>query len=284
MEIKIINTGLFKLDGGAMYGVVPKKLWSKLNSPDENNLCTWAMRCLLVKEGNRVILFDTGMGDKQDERFRSHFQPHNTIGLVGSLESAGVAVEEVTDVFLTHLHFDHCGGALERSSKGDIVPVFPNATYWTNEVHLESALKPNFREKASFLKENIVPLMEHKVLKYLDVQDGIHFSENITVDFYNGHTTAMMVPTIKAGNKHIVFAADLLPSIGHVRMPYVMSYDIRPLETLKEKSAFYEKILNDQTYVMFEHDKDHAFGQLERDEKGRYGMRACESTQVLGTS
>ncbi len=282
MELKIINTGLFKLDGGAMYGVVPKKLWRKLNPPDEDNLCTWAMRCLLVKEGDRVMLFDTGMGDKQDERFRSHFQPHNTIGLVRGLENAGVALEEITDVFLTHLHFDHCGGALMRSETGDIIPVFPNATYWTNEAHLESALKPNFREKASFLKENIVPLIEHKKLKYLDVQDGIHFSENITVDFYNGHTTAMMVPTIMIGDKRIVYAADLLPSIGHVRMPYVMSYDIRPLVTLKEKGVFYEKILNEETYVMFEHDKDQAFGQLERDEKGRYSMRACEVNEVLG--
>lgn len=282
MELKIINTGFFKLDGGAMFGVVPRKLWSKLNPPDEDNLCTWAMRCLLVREGDRVILFDTGMGDKQDERFRSHFQPHNTTGLVRGLYEAGIAAEEITDVFLTHLHFDHCGGALEKSASGEIKPVFPNAVYWTNQLHLDSALKPNFREKASFLKENIVPLVEQKVLKYLEVKDGIHLTDNITVDFYNGHTTAMMVPTIKVGKKKIVYAADLLPSIGHVRMPYVMSYDIRPLTTLQEKQAFYEKILDNNTYVMFEHDKDNVFGQLERDEKGRYGMRACGVDEVLG--
>ena len=282
MEIKIIETGYFKLDGGAMFGVVPKQLWSKLNAPDDNNLCTWAMRCLLVKEGDRVILFDTGMGDKQDERFRSHFHPHGSLGLVPSLSEAGVMPEEITDVFLTHLHFDHCGGALYRTAKGDIIPVFPNATYWSNESHLESALQPNFREKASFLKDNIVPLIEAKSLKNIKVNDGIHFTDNITVDFYNGHTTDMMVPTIKMGDKKIVYAADLLPSLGHVRMPYVMSYDIRPLVTLDEKAAFYEKILDDQTYVLFEHDKDNAFGQLIRDDRGRYSMRPCVVDEVLG--
>ncbi len=271
MEISIIEAGYFKLDGGAMFGVVPKSMWQKINPADEKNLCTWAMRCLLVKDGDRLILFDTGMGEKQDEKFRGHFEPHGPNNLSQSIRNAGYHLEEITDVFLTHLHFDHCGGALYRGTDGEIKPLFPNAKYWTNQEHLDSALQPNFREKASFLKENIVPLLEHKVMHFLPVEQGIHFTENITVDFYYGHTTAMMVPTIEIdnGNK-LVFPADLLPSAGHVRMPFVMSYDIRPLETLKEKAAFYEKILDNQTFILFEHDKNIELGQLSKNEKGRF--------------
>lgn len=273
MKIHRIESGLFKLDGGAMYGVVPQKIWSKLNKPDTNNMCTWAMRCLLIEEGDRRILIDTGMGDKQDEKFQSHFEPHGPDSLAGSLRQSGFETEDITDVFLTHLHFDHCGGSLVRNSNGDIVPQFPNATYWTNKEHLETALSPNFREKASFLKENIVPLIEGKHLFYIDVQDGIHFTENITVDFFYGHTTAMMVPTVSLpGDKKLIFPADLLPSATHVRMPYVMSYDIRPLTTLTEKQSFYEKTLDKNTYFFFEHDKDHVLGQLSKDERGRYSI------------
>ena len=273
MKVRTIHSGFFKLDGGAMYGVVPYKLWSKLNVPDGNNMCTWAMRCLLVEDGDKVILIDTGMGDKQNEKFQKHFEPHGPYSLVDSLADAGFSVEDITDVFLTHLHFDHCGGALVRNKMGDIVPLFPNATYWSNKRHWEWALTPNYREKASFLKENIVPLMEADCIKYIDVEDGIHFTENITVDFYNGHTEAMMVPTIKldSGSK-LVFPADLLPSSTHARMPYVMAYDIRPLVTLEERARFYEKVRDDDTYLFFEHDKDYAIGQLFRDEKGRYGV------------
>lgn len=274
MKIHTINSGYFKLDGGAMYGVVPYKLWSKLNVPDENNMCTWAMRCMLVEEGDRVILIDTGMGDKQDDKFKKHFEPHGPYSLVSSLQSAGFSVEDITDVFLTHLHFDHCGGALVRNAAGAIVPLFPNATYWSNKRHWETALSPNFREKASFLKENIVPLIEADCIKFLDVEDGMHFTENITVDFYNGHTEAMMVPTVRLdNNKKIVFPADLLPSSTHVRMPYVMAYDVKPLVTLKEKARFYEQVHETDTYLFFEHDKDFTLGQLVKNEKGRFAIK-----------
>ena len=271
MKVRIIETGYFKLDGGAMFGVVPRKIWNKINAADDNNMCTWAMRCLIVEDGDRVILFDTGMGSKQDEKFQSHFEPHGPYSLSQSIIAAGYALEEITDVFLTHLHFDHCGGALYRGAKGEILARFPNAKYWTNQEHLDSALSPNFREKASFLKENIVPLVEQNKLAYLPSESGVHLTENITVDFYYGHTTAMMVPTIQLpnGNK-LVYPADLLPSAGHVRMPYVMSYDIQPLVTLREKAAFYEKAEDKNTYLLFEHDKDIALGQLAKNERGRF--------------
>ena len=282
MVVKIIHGGYFKLDGGAMYGVVPKKMWHKLNPPDENNMCTWAMRCLIAEEDNRVMLFDTGMGDKQDEKFKSHFEPHGPHSLLASIAQAGYALEEITDVFLTHLHFDHCGGALYIKEDGTIAPLFPNATYWTNEEHLNSALNPNPREKASFLKENIVPLAEHKVLKHIPVERGIHFTQNIKVDFYYGHTTAMMVPTLHLANGNkLVFPADLLPSSSHVRMPYVMSYDINPLTTLNEKEIFYEKSLSPDTYFVFEHDKDISIGQLQKNEKGRYSIAEANSDDIF---
>lgn len=280
MEIYEIHTGYFKLDGGAMFGVVPKQMWKKINPPDENNMCTWSMRCLLVKEGSRLILFDTGMGEKQDEKFKSHFEPHGERSLFASIKEAGFDPAEITDVFLTHLHFDHCGGALVRDDFGEIKPAFPNAIYWTNEAHLNWALSPNPREKASFLKENIVPLIEQKRLQYIDVRNGIHFTENITVDFYDGHTEKMMVPTIKYGTKNIIFPADLLPSVGHVRMPYVMSYDIRPLVTLKEKATFYEKLEDDNAVLFFEHDREQAFGRLLKNEKGRYSIQKLDATDI----
>ncbi len=283
MKIHLIETGWFKLDGGAMFGVVPHKLWSQMNPPDENNMCTWSMRCVLVEDGDRKILIDTGMGDKQDDRFKSHFEPHGPHTLNDSLIKIGIHPNSITDVFLTHLHFDHCGGALVKDAKGNIVPQFPNASYWTNETHLNWALDPNYREKASFLKENIVPLIEQKRLSFIDVVDGIHFTDNITVDFYYGHTEAMMVPTIRFGEKRFVFPTDLLASAHHVRMPYVMSYDIRPLTTLKEKAKFYEKSHNENTYYIFEHDKDTAMGQLGKNEKGRYSIKAVDAKIILAS-
>ena len=283
MKLHIIDTGYFKLDGGAMFGVVPKTMWSKLNPPDDNNLCTWAMRCLLVEDGPRKILIDTGMGNKQDAKFRSHFHPHGDASLLMSISKAGFQPEEITDVFLTHFHFDHVGGAIYRDKDEVLKPTFPNSTYWSNKNHFDWAVNPNFRERASFLKENFVPLHEEGVLRFLDVEDGVHFTENITVDFFYGHTEALMVPTIHLPNgKKIVYPADLLPSAGHVRMPYVMGYDIRPLETLNDKARFYEKVLNEDTYLFFEHDKDNVCGQLTRNEKGRYGIEVCNS-QILNS-
>jgi len=257
-KLHIIETGKFKLDGGAMFGVVPKKLWSKLNEPDIDNLCTWSMRCLLVEDGERKILIDTGIGNKQDDKFMSHFHPHGDDDLKGSLKDAGFDVEDITDVLLTHFHFDHVGGAVEMDSKGNLVPTFPNATYWTNELHYYAAYEPNQREKASFLKENFLPLKEHGILKYIDINEETLFTDHINLIFSDCHTDKMMVPIINLGNGHnLVYTADLLPSHCHINMPYVMSYDIRPLETLREKAALYERVLDGNHTIFFEHDKEY---------------------------
>ena len=270
MKLHIIETGKFKLDGGAMFGVVPRKLWKKLNPPDENNMCTWAMRCLLIEDGERKILIDTGLGNKQDEKFRSHFHPHGDDNLISSLAKSGFSAEDITDVFLTHLHFDHVGGAIYRDDKGNLVPTFPNATYWSNEKHYNWAINPNARERASFLKENILPLKEHGVLKFIDVEQGVKFTDSISLDFVYGHTEALMVPYIHMDDgRSIVYTADLLPSHCHIGMPYVMGYDIRPLETLKEKALLYEKVINTNHYIFFEHDKDIACAELVKNERGR---------------
>ncbi len=270
MKLHIIETGKFKLDGGAMFGVVPKSLWKRLNEPDENNMCTWTMRCLLIEEGERKVLIDTGLGDKQDAKFRSHFYPHGDDSLEKSLVNAGFAFEDITDVFLTHLHFDHVGGAIKKDEKDNLIPTFPNATYWSNKKHWDWALTPNARERASFLKENIVPLQDHNVLKFIDVEDGVRFTDSISVDFVYGHTEAMMVPYIHLDNgKTLVYTADLLPSHCHIGMPYVMGYDIRPLMTLKEKARLYEKAVNTNHMIFFEHDKDMACAELVKNDRGR---------------
>ena len=269
-KLHIIETGKFKLDGGAMFGVVPKKLWSKLNEPDIDNLCTWSMRCLLVEDGERKILIDTGIGNKQDDKFMSHFHPHGDDDLKRSLKDAGFDVEDITDVLLTHFHFDHVGGAVEMDSKGNLVPTFPNATYWTNELHYSAAYEPNQREKASFLKENFLPLKEHGILKYIDINEETLFTDHINLIFSDCHTDKMMVPIINLGNGHnLVYTADLLPSHCHINMPYVMSYDIRPLETLREKAALYERVLDGNHTIFFEHDKDMAMAQLTKNDRGR---------------
>lgn len=282
MKLKVIESGLFKLDGGAMFGVVPRQMWERMNAPDEKNMCSWSMRCLLVEDQGRVILFDTGMGNKQGEKFRSHFEPHGPDSLVHSIEEAGYSIEDITDVFQTHFHFDHVGGALTHDANGNIIPQFPNATYWTNEKHYQWSVNPNPREKASFLTENIVPMKEHGVLKNIDVEDGVKFTDNITVDFYYGHTEAMMVPTIQLPNgRKLVFTADLLPSAHHVRIPYIMAYDVRPLETIRDKHRFYEKALDDNTYIFFEHDKDTVLGQLIKDAKGRYAIQPADFDKLI---
>ena len=282
MKLHIIDTGYFKLDGGAMFGVVPKRMWNKLNPADENNMCTWAMRCLLVEDGDKKILIDTGMGDKQDDKFKSHFEPHGDQDLISSLNSAGFEPSDITDVFLTHLHFDHCGGAVSKADDGTLYPTFSNATYWSNQEHWTSAIDPNPREKASFLKENILPLEEAGVLKFIEVKDGVKFSDNITVRFSNCHTKAMMIPWIDIGNgSTIVYAADLLPSSNHVSMPYVMSYDLHPLLTLEEKKKLYDVIADTDHYIFFEHDKDHALGKIVINERGRYKVEIHTLDSVL---
>lgn len=270
MKLHILEIGKFKLDGGAMFGVVPKSMWNKLNPADDNNMCTWQLRCLLVEEGNRKILIDTGAGSKQGEKFKNHFYPHDEETFETALGRIGMTCEDITDVFLTHFHFDHVGGALQFNSKGEIVPVFPNAVYWSNEIHYKWAYDANAREAASFLKENFVPLKEQGILRFLDVQEGIAFSDNISVSFVNGHTEAMMLPYISlpSGNT-LVYCADLIPSHNHVSMPYVMAYDMKPLETLKEKQALYEKATDGRHFLFFEHDLDVACGSVKINDKGR---------------
>lgn len=253
MKLHVIDTELFKLDGGAMYGVVPKVLWSKQHPPDENNLCTWAMRCLLVEEGNRLILIDTGIGDKQDEKFFSHYYLHGNDTLDSSLKKHGFHRDDITDVLLTHLHFDHCGGCIVR--QGDkLEPAFKNATYWSNEQHWRWATEPNPREKASFLKENILPIQQSGQLQFIEPEEGISFSENISIRFVHGHTDAMMLPQIRTKDHTIVYMADLLPSVHHIPLPWVMAYDMFPLTTLHEKESFLKEAVEKDYCLFFEHD------------------------------
>ena len=274
MNLYTINTGYFKLDGGAMFGVVPKSIWNKLNPADENNLCTWALRCLLIEDGDRLILVDAGNGDKQDAKFFSHYYLHGDDTLDKSLAKHGFSSDDITDVFLTHLHFDHCGGAIKR--EGDkLVPAFKNATYWSNRSHWNWAVNPNPREKASFLKENILPIEESGRLKFINDPESIpgklrttSFDNNISVVFVDGHTNAMMLPAIQYKGKTVVFMADLLPSVGHIPIPYVMAYDMFPLTSMNEKKSFLEEAVDNDYILYFEHDPKFECCTLQRTEKG----------------
>ena len=267
MELFTVDTGFFKLDGGAMFGVVPKSIWSRTNPSDENNLCPWAMRCLLVSDGNRLVLIDTGIGDKQDARFFSHYYLHGDASLTKSLQQLGVHPTDITDVFLTHLHFDHCGGSVKYGSHGQYELTFPRATYWTNEDHWNWATVSNPREKASFLEENILPLQEHGVLNYLDLGTKSLFPG---VDFLtmDGHTDKQMLPKMQYKGHTLVFMADLLPSVGHIPLAYVMGYDTRPLLTLQEKQEFLEIAARDQYVLFLEHDSVHECCTVKMTEKG----------------
>lgn len=267
MKLYAVNAGHFKLDGGAMFGVVPKSMWKKLNAPDENNLCNWAMRCMLIEDDGRLILIDNGMGNKQDEKFFGHYFLNGDDTLEKSLAKYGFSKEDITDVFLTHLHFDHCGGSIEKV--GDkLVPSFKNATYWSNENHWQWATQPNDREKASFLKENILPIQESGKLKFIETREGVGFTKNINIRFVNGHTESMMLPQIKYKNKTIVYMADLLPSMAHIPIPYVMAYDTRPLETLREKKIFLTEARQKDFILFFEHDPEIECCNLQLTEKG----------------
>ena len=267
MKLHTINTGLFKLDGGAMFGVVPKAIWQKTNPADANNLCTWAMRCLLVENGNQLTLIDTGIGNKQDEKFFRHYYLHGDDSMEKSLNSLGFSLTDVTDVFLTHLHFDHVGGAVIRE-QDKLMPTFKNATYWSNERHWQWAVEPNAREKASFLKENILPIQESGQLKFIDEVEDVEFQKDIKIGFAYGHTDAMMLPKINYKGKTLVYMADLLPSVGHLPLPYVMAYDMFPLKTLTEKQVFLEEAV-DKGYILYlEHDPVNECCTLQRTEKG----------------
>lgn len=267
MQLYSINTGFFKLDGGAMFGVVPKSIWQRTNPADERNLCTWGARLLLIEDGKRLILVDTGLGDKQDESFFRHYYRHGDDSLDRSLAQHGFHRNDITDVFLTHLHFDHVGGAIVRAGE-QLLPAFKNATYWSNRAHWDWALNPNEREKASFLKENILPIQESGQLKFLDSVDGIAFTEHIRIRFAHGHTEAMMLPQINYKDKTLLYMADLLPSIGHIPLPYVMSYDVRPLTTMDERKRYWQEALDGEYVLFLEHDPVHECCTLKMTEKG----------------
>ncbi len=249
-----------------MFGVVPKSIWQKLNPPDEKNLCNWAMRCMLIEDEGRLVLIDNGMGYKQDEKFFGHYYLNGNDTLEKSLARYGFEKEDITDVFLTHLHFDHCGGSIEKQND-KFLPAFKNATYWSNEKHWEWATNPNDREKASFLTENILPIKESGRLKF-ETTEGFEFAKDIRIRFVSGHTDSMMLPHIKYKEKNIVYMADLLPSAGHIPIPYIMAYDTKPLETLKEKKSFLNEAQREDYILFFEHDPSIECCTLQVTEKG----------------
>jgi glyoxylase-like metal-dependent hydrolase (beta-lactamase superfamily II) len=267
MKLYTINTGHFKLDGGAMFGVVPKSIWNKLNPADDNNMCSWGLRCLLIEDGKRLILIDNGMGTKQDAKFFSYYYLHGNDTLEKSLGKYGFTTDDITDMVLTHLHFDHCGGSIKyNSDRTKFEPAFKNAKYYCNAKHWEWATHPNPREKASFLKENILPIKESGQLNYID--SSTKLTENISFIEVNGHTEAMMLPIIKYKENTVAYMADLIPSAAHLPIPYVMGYDMRPLETLREKETILNRALENNWTLFFEHDPFIECVSLENTEKG----------------
>ena len=275
MNLYPINAGNFKLDGGAMFGVVPKSLWQKTNPSDSDNLIDLTARCMLIESGSRLILVDAGMGDKQSEKFFSYYKPWGDDSLVKSINSAGFSIDEITDVFLTHLHFDHCGGSTVLNSNNISIPLFKNAKYWSNKNHWDWATNPNSREKASFLKENLIPIEESGQLCFLDVKSpGFNHYDELGFDvlFVDGHTEKQMIPKVSYNGKEVVFMADLLPTAGHIPLPYIMGYDVRPLTTLEEKRSFLNLAAQEEYCLFMEHDANNEIITLKSTEKGvRFG-------------
>jgi glyoxylase-like metal-dependent hydrolase (beta-lactamase superfamily II) len=271
MKISLLNTGFFKLDGGAMFGIVPKRLWQKLNPADDNNLCTWAMRCLLVQTEGRNIIIDTGMGTKKGDRFLDFFEPHGADTLLHSLHLHGLEPEDITDVLLTHLHFDHAGGAVQWTAAGEPVPTFSRAVYWSNERHYAWACNPNDRERASFLQDNFKPLEQSGQLKFIPVSDqDMEWIPGINIRFVYGHTEAMMLPIIETEGSTWIYCADLIPSSAHLGLPYIMSYDVRPLLSLQEKTRLLEEAAAHSYRLIFEHDPAVAACTVVKRGEGRF--------------
>ena len=272
MTLHPIEAGNFKLDGGAMFGVVPKSLWERTNPSDSNNMIDMASRCLLVENGERLLLIDTGMGSKQSEKFFSYYYRWGNYDLVSSIKNAGFSCDQITDVIFTHLHFDHCGGgSIWDESKSFYRPLFKNAKYWSNKNHWAWAKKPNPREKASFLSENLSPIESSGALSFIsDHSPGFKHKPEINLEilFVNGHTEKQMIPKIHYKNKAIVFAADLIPTSGHLPIPYVMGYDVRPLVSMSEKELFLKEAVENNYYLFLEHDAHNEIITLKNTEKG----------------
>jgi glyoxylase-like metal-dependent hydrolase (beta-lactamase superfamily II) len=267
MKLYPILSGNLKLDGGAMFGVVPKVMWQKVYPADENNLGNWAMRCLLIEDEDRLILIDNGIGDKQGQNFLKHYYLNGDDTLEGSLKKNGFKPEDITDVVLTHLHFDHCGGSIKYNEDGKSYELaFPNATYWTSREQYNWATDPNQREKASYLKENILPIEESGHLKLIEQE--VEFLPNITAKLYHGHTEGQLIPHINFNGRTVVFMADLMPAAAHIPMPWIMAYDVRPLQTLKDKERFYKEALENSYVLFFEHDLYNECATLQQTEKG----------------
>jgi glyoxylase-like metal-dependent hydrolase (beta-lactamase superfamily II) len=279
MNLYTIHAGNFMLDGGAMFGVVPKSLWNKVNPADSNNMCNWSARCLLVESGKRLVLIDNGLGDKQDEKFFSFYYLNGDTNLSKSLGKHGFHEDDITDVFLTHLHFDHCGGSIKwNKDRTGYEPAFKNAMYWSNERHWEWAIHPNAREKASFLKENILPIKENGQLKFM--KDREELFEGFSVREVFGHTEAMMLPLLQTGKHSILYCADLIPSMGHVPLPWIMAYDMRPLVTLEEKTAILEEAVQNNTILFFEHDLNTECCSLQKTDRGIKAGPAFPLTEI----
>jgi glyoxylase-like metal-dependent hydrolase (beta-lactamase superfamily II) len=268
MKVSVIDAGNFKLDGGAMFGMISKSLWQKQIPADDNNLCTWKTRCLLIEESNRLVLIDTGMGDKQAQKWQNYYFRHGEGDLIKSIRNSGYHENDITDVILSHLHFDHCGGALKlHKNTLEPIPTFENAVYWTHEAHWNWARISNPKEKGTFLAENIFPLEKHGVLKFIDSPSN-NFSENWDFLFSDGHTEKMIMPVINVNGQKIIFAADCVPSFAHIHIPYVMAYDNFPLTTMKEKADLYSQLIAENIALVFDHDAHNECTFIEHTEKG----------------